>query len=470
MFKDLREYIKQAEEWRELKVIEGADWDLEIGTITEMMAKPGTPLLLFDKIKGYPAGYRVATNLAASHRRVSLLLGLPQQEKPMELVKAWREKSKGSFTPVPPVEVKTGPVEENVHTSEDIDLYEFPTPRWHELDGGRYIGTGDIVITRDPDEGWVNFGTYRVQIHDKTTATIAIDDNHHGGIIARKYWAKGLACPAVVVCGQDPQLQLVGPQFIPWGVSEFDYAGWLKQTPIEIVRGKLSGLPIPAAAEIALEGEMVQPEIETRMEGPFGEDTGYYSGLVLPVSAFKVKTIYHRNDPILHGSPPFKQQPLYWQGRNILRSAMIWDFVDKIEPGVKGVWVTEEGLIWLMVIAVKQQYAGHAKEVALAARAIDGICRFIILVDEDIDPSNMSEVLWAFATRCNPEFNIDIIRGLHDIELDPAIHPKKRERGLTSCAAAIINACKPYEWIKDFPETIQSSPELISRVREKFHL
>ena len=179
MFKDLREYIKQAEEWRELKVIEGADWDLEIGTITEMMAKPGTPLLLFDKIKGYPAGYRVATNLAASHRRVSLLLGLPQQEKPMELVKAWREKSKGGFRPVPPVEVKTGPVEENVHTGEDIDLYEFPTPRWHELDGGRYIGTGDIVITRDPDEGWVNLGTYRVQVHDQQTLTIYMSPGRH---------------------------------------------------------------------------------------------------------------------------------------------------------------------------------------------------------------------------------------------------------------------------------------------------
>ncbi len=470
MYNDMREFIKQAEELGELKVIEGADWDLEIGTITEIMAKPGTPLLLFDKIKGYPAGYRVITNMAASHRRVALLLGLPEGEKPMELVRAWREKTKGGFKPVPPIEVKTGPVKENVYTGSDVDLFKFPTPLWHELDGGRYIGTGDLVVTRDPDEGWVNVGTYRIQIHDKTTATIHIDDNHHGEIIRKKYWAKGEACPVVAVCGQDPLLQLVAIQFLPWGVSEYDYAGWLKQKPVEVIRGEVTGLPMPAAAEIVLEGEMVPPEIETRLEGPFGENTGYYGGEPDPTAAFRVKAIYHRNDPILQGNPPFRTEPLYWAGRNILRSAMVWDKVDRLVPGVKGVWMAEEGLLWLMVISVEQRYAGQAKEAALAARVADSLSRFVIVVDDDIDPSNMAEVLWAMATRCNPEEGIDIIRGLHDMELDPAIHPKKKAPGLTTCAAAIINACKPYDWIKDFPRSVGSSPELLARVRDKFSL
>ncbi len=470
MFNDLREYIKQVEELGELKVFEGADWDLEVGTITELMIKPDAPLLLFDKIKGYPEGYRVVTNLAASHRRVALFLGLPQEESPMGLVRAWREKTKGGFKPVPPVEVKTGPVKENVHTGNDVDLFEFPTPRWHELDGGRYIGTGDVVITRDPDEGWVNVGTYRIQIHDKTTATIWTDEGHHGDVIKKKYWAKGEACPVVVACGQDPILQLVAVQRVPWGVSEYDYAGWLKQKPIEVIRGEVTGLPMPASAEIVLEGEMVTPETETRIEGPFGEFTGYYGRPAGPVAAFRVKAVYHRNDPILYGAPPFRTEPLYWSGRNIPKASMIWDEVSRRVPGVKGVWIVEEGLLWILVISVEQQYAGHAKEAALAARSAHFIFKYVIVVDDDIDPSNMAQVLWAMATRSDPEVDIDIVRGFQGVILDPVIPPEKRARGEIDCSAAIINACKPYYWINDFPRTVGSSPELLARVRDKFRL
>ena len=173
-----------------LKVIEGADWDLEIGAITEWQCQPNTPLLLFDRIKDYKAGYRVLSNLAVTMKRVALLWGLPETEKPMELVKAWRDKIKARFEPVPPVEVKTGSVKENIHIGDDVNLFEFPAPKWHELDGGRYIGTGNMVITTDPDEGWVNLGTYRVQIQGKNIATVKWNEGQHGDVMAKKYWAR----------------------------------------------------------------------------------------------------------------------------------------------------------------------------------------------------------------------------------------------------------------------------------------
>ncbi len=470
MFNDLREYIKLVEELGELKIIEGADWDLEIGAVTEIMARPGTPLLLFDNIKDYPPGYRVVTNIATSNKRISLLLGLPQEEKPLELLKAWREKTKGGFKPMPPEKVTSGPVQENILSGKDVDLFRFPVPRWHEADGGRYIGTGDIVITRDPDDGWVNVSTYRVQVHDKTTATIWIEESHHGNIIRKKYWNKGLACPVVVACGQDPLLQIIVNERVPWGVSEYDYAGWLKQSPIKVVPGDLTGLPIPATAEIALEGEMMPPEKETLLEGPFGEFSGYYVGPAAPVASFRVKSVYHRDNPILHGSPPFRVEPIYWSGRNIPTTAALWDALDKKIPGIKGVWIVEEGLIWMLVISIQQQFAGHAKETALAARSAGAPYRFIIVVDDDIDPSNMSEVLWALATRCNPEIGIDVVRGLRSIVLDPSIHPEKRARGENTTSTALIDACKPYSWINDFPQPVRSSPELLARVKDKFLL
>lgn len=470
MFNDLREYIDQVEKLGECRVIEGADWDLEIGAITELAARPNTPLLLFDKIKGYEPGYRVVTNMAASNRRVCLLLGLPEAESGMELVRAWRHKTKEGFKPVPPMEVKTGPVKENVLTGRDVDLLKFPAPRWNEFDGGRYIGTGCMVITRDPDEGWVNLGTYRVQIHDKTTATIDIDHGQHGAIMRQKYWDKGLPCPTAVSLGQDLTLFLAAYMKFPWGISEYDYAGWLRHKPVEIVRGETTDLPVPSTAEIVLEGEMVPPEIETRTEGPFGEFCGYYAGTAKPVAAFRVKSILYRNEPILQGNPVRRIEPMYGFGRNIISAARLWDTVAAQVPGVKGVWMIEDAGLPIPVISIEQQYAGQAKEAALAAKvATRGLVgRFIIVVDDDIDPSNISEVIWALGTRCDPATSIDIIKEVHTTMRDPLILPEKRRLNEFTTSSALIMACKPYHWIKEFPRTNQSSSELLEKTKDKW--
>ncbi len=387
IFEDLRQYVDKVKEIGECRLFENADWDLEIGTITELMSKPGAPLLLFDRVKGYKAGYRIVTNLVASHKRVCMALGLPEEKTGVDLVQAYREKTKGGFKPIQPVEVNTGPVKENVHTGKDVDLFEFPTPKWHELDGGRYIGTGDLVITRDLEEGWVNLGSYRVQIHDKTTATMQIDENHHGYLMMRKYWAKGLACPVAVVCGQDPTLYFVGGMSLPWGVSEYDYAGWLRQKPVQVVRGETTDLPIPATAEIVLEGEVVPPEVDSVVEGPFGEFTGYYAGIAEPRAAFRVKAVLHRNDPIMLGDPPYRLWPMYWGGRYIGRAAMMWQEMEKLVPGIKGVWITDDTGLSIPIISIKQQFAGHVKDAAIAASATGrALFRFIIIVDDRYRP------------------------------------------------------------------------------------
>ncbi len=143
MFDDLREFIKRVDELGECRVIKGADWNLELSRITELSGtRTDQPLLVFDEIKGYAPGYRVVTNFFNSYRRFALAHDLSLEATGVELIKAWRQKMKAGFTPVPPVVVATGPVTENVHLGADVDLWEFPTPKWHEIDGGRYIGTG----------------------------------------------------------------------------------------------------------------------------------------------------------------------------------------------------------------------------------------------------------------------------------------------------------------------------------------
>lgn len=472
IFRDLREFIKKAEEIGECYVVEGADWDLEIGALGALQShKTHSPLLVFDKIKGYPAGYRVVTNLATTANRIALIFGLPQGITGMELVKAMRERLKSEVDPIPPVEVKTGPVKENILLGDDIDLYKFPTPKWHELDGGRYIGTGSAVITRDPDEGWVNFGAYRVQIQGKSTVTISMAPGHHGHIMRKKYWDRGINCPVAICCGQAPILFTASQLAIPWGYSEYDYAGGWQGEPIEVTRGVTTDLPIPATAEIVLEGEIVPPEVEVLTEGPFGEWSGHYAGGERQMPAVRIKSILHRNAPIIQGNPPAVLPRVWTIGRHIQISATLWNELERQVPGVKGVWVIEEGAIRsIVVISLQQLYGGHAKQAALAAAGslvTAYALRYVIVVDEDIDPSNISEVLWALGTRSEPE-EIDIIRGCWGSYANPRLTPEQRKVDDREHSTGLILACKPYKWMNDFPPSVKTSHGLAKKVKEKW--
>ena len=142
MFDDLRGFIQALDERGLIKKVEGVDWDLEMGVITEIMAERQKLALLFDKIKGYPEGYRVANGMYLTTIAQKLAFGIPEELSDVEVVRWWKDKW-NEFKPVPPVEVKSGPVSENILTGDEIDILKFPVPKWQELDGGRYIGTGD---------------------------------------------------------------------------------------------------------------------------------------------------------------------------------------------------------------------------------------------------------------------------------------------------------------------------------------
>ena len=337
-FNDVREFIEAARELGQVKEIHGAHWNLEIGALTEMFAfKEPSPLVLFDQIPDHAANFRVAANLINTPTRSGLTVGMPANAAPIELVARWKELLK-DVTPIPPRVVASGPILENVKAGADIDMTIFPTPHWHELDGGRYIGTADCVITAEPEEGgWVNVGIYRVQIHDKNTLGLYISPGHHARIMREKYWDKGKSCPVVVTFGQDPLLFLVAGQSLPYGMSELDYCGGLRGAPVDVVRGDVSSLPIPATAEIAIEGEVPPPKEQVQMEGPFGEWPGYYAHGAANEPVIRVKKLYYRNNPILCGAPPLKP-PFITFGVPI-GAAAIWNYLEKADvPDIKGVW------------------------------------------------------------------------------------------------------------------------------------
>ncbi len=205
-----------------------------------------------------------------------MTLGFPPDLNKVELSEAFlADFQKISDKPLPYEVVETGPVMENVIEGEAVDVTCFPTPVWHDRDEGRrYIGTGSFNVTRDPDERWVNAGTYRVMIHDAKRLGFYISPGKHGRIHRDKYEARNQPMPVCIVIGGDPLTFLMACTEVPYGICEFEIAGAYRGRPQKVVLGKHTGLPFPANAEIVIEG-FVQPG-NTLPEGPFGEWTGYY--------------------------------------------------------------------------------------------------------------------------------------------------------------------------------------------------
>lgn len=468
-YSDFRDWINQVRANGELRELRGAHWDLELGTICDLVSlkEKNKPAFLFDDIPGYPSGYRVLVNPVNSLKRACLTLDLPLDTTELGFIHEWRRRAR-STRPVPPTLVSSSPLLENVHTGDDIDVLEFPVPRYHELDGGRYFGTASITITQDPDTGWVNVGTYRVMVHNKNTVAFFASPGKHGRIIREKYHAMGKPCPVAVVTGPDPILYLAGFLDLPHGQCEYDFIGGLRGRPIEVIKGPMTGLPIPAGAEIAIEGECY-PE-DRMIEGPFGEWTGYYASSARPEPTIRVKSILHRNNPILCGNPPTRPPVSgHTLFPSLLQSVMVWEALEAAGvPDVRSVRSHEMGgYSFLSIIAIKQRYPGHARQagtVASQCRAGAYMGRYVIVVDEDIDPYNTDDVLWAMSTRSDPARSIDIIHRAWSGPLDPAIPPG--EKGHNS--RAIIDACRPYEWIDQFPKVSDPSPEQAKKVIDKW--
>ena len=446
-FESLQEFISAADAVGEVLHVDGADLELDVGGLTELTAEKmgrwscsiSLPVILLDSVSPPTPIARCAVLRWRWICRSILirwnLLPLARQAR--------RLRAHG------PRVVKDGPVLSNVQQGDAVNIESFPAPRWHPGDGGRYIGTQDMVIVRDPEQGWVNMGCYRAMIQRRDRISLWINPQKHGRILAQKYWRDGKAAPVAVVFGCEPVTWMTASMSPPFGTSEYELAGAYRGSPVDVVELPLTKLPVPAQAEIVVEGEIPPESEETAIEGPFGEWPGYYTHQG-PEAVVRIKRIYYRDNPIIAGAPPLR--PINWS--NFTNYVHLWEHLERSGiTDVAGVWGFYNGL--LTVVSLKQRYAGHAKQALITAAGFrhGDMKTYYVTVDDDIDPTNQEEVLWAMCTRVDPTTAVDVVRDAWTADLDPRVSPARRAVGDLTVGRMLINACKPFAWRDQFAKT-----------------
>lgn len=472
----LREWIRDVERRlpkTQFRVVPGASADAEIGAITEMLdhsSRERSPSVLFDRIPGYPEGHRVIVNTNGTMERQAITLGLDPDTISHDVLLDFWSRTLRTLEPVPPVETDRGPILENVLRGDAVDLTRFPAPVWHPKAGGPYIGTASVNLLRDADSNWVNAGTYRNQVLGPDQLGVYISPGKHGNMIRRQYFDRGEPCPAVVLVGVDPLLFIAACSEAPsYGMDELAWAGAIRGAPVRIIRGEVTGLPIPAEAEIAIEG-WIDP-VERVSEGPYGEAYGYYSGVVSECPFLKVERIYYRNDPIILGCPQGKPPHEDNHFGAYLRSSSIRERIEEAGvPNVTGVWIPpESGNRGFVVVAIRQSYPGHATQAGLIASQVYGAAylgRYVVVVDEDVDIYDISDVWWAIQTRVDPVRDVQTFDRAWSGPLDQALDPDER---LTN-SRLLIDATRPWEWRERFAEPVTDAERSRSILARWGHL
>ena len=299
---DLREWLERVDAVDELiQVTQPVSRDEEMSAITYLLAKQKpSPAVLFQNPSGFensPIGASLLWNiLGPSIKRTALTLEEPADTPTMELIQRVKDKFKRRL---PPREVTSSeaPVHENTLTGNQIDLDLLPIPRHWPLDGGRYAGTGDAVITRDPDSGYLNVGTYRMMQQAKSQVGLYLSPGNDARLHITRSWERGQPVEVAAAWGIDPLFMLVGSQTFPKNVSEYEFIGGVKNQPIPVVKGKTTDLLLPANAELVIEG-IIKPN-SVKSEGPFGEFTGYYGRPEAGCPLVEVTAVHYRSNPIL---------------------------------------------------------------------------------------------------------------------------------------------------------------------------
>ena len=453
-YNDLRAFLDKLRSERELSEIEAeVDWNLEIGAISRRALDLRSPALLFRNVKGYSLEHRVLSNLMGPSKpvvqgRVALAMDLPKDTPTLKVIDEFAERSQRT---IKPRLVSTAPCKENVLMGDDVDLFQFPAPFFHGTDGGRYFGTWHICVVRDPDSEWVNWGTYRMMLHDRNRLGWLAHPGQHGpATYYQKYEARGKAMPMAVAIGAEPVCHIVATSPFPPRLSEVDAAGGIRGEPVDLVKCETIDLEVPASAEMVLEGEVMPCERE--LEGEFGEYTGYCAANRAPRPVFHVRCVTYRNSPIFCVDAPGIPWDVTAVLGSVAHSALVANDLRKLGIDFKSVYVPPPTMA--IIVSVPRRYPGYAHSVASAVWSTkSGLYRpYLFIVGDDVDVTNTDEVMWCLTTRLHPG------RGIHVEEHAPS-HPlfpflSASEKNSRLGAKVAFDATFPAEWPPEEVPTI----------------
>lgn len=465
-YDSLREFradLRDADLYAEVDV--GVEKDWEVGTICRETFDRRGPALQFNSVDDHDTPLVVGA--LDTYERYSMALGVESSFD--AITGAWEEAYE---EPVEPEAVAAGDAPVKQNRLEDVDLFAdpFPVPKWHELDAGAELGTLHAVITRDPEDGWVNVGTYRNQIMDETTLGCLVIPYRHIGQHWKKWKELGEDMPVAIAVGLEPALSVTSVSAVPSGQSEYEIAGGLKGAPVEVVEAETSDLPVPANAEIVIEGTMPVDDF-LPVEAPFGEFPGYMGEQVEDSHYIDVDLVTHRDDPLFQGTyegrPPNESTTV----RHIGRTAAMQRHLDNAGiPGVKDLCVTPNGCAGFhTVVSIEKQYPGHVRDVMGHVWGHPNIfSKHCTVVDEDIDPWNQSRVNWAVHTRVQADRDVEIVERGKSIVLDPSQVPSRR--GWSTLMG--IDATRPEDAYaeegREVPATTEPPAEWLEQVRDRW--
>jgi 4-hydroxy-3-polyprenylbenzoate decarboxylase len=422
-YNDLREFVRALETKGELKRIPfEVDPHLEITEFADRAVKQNGPALLFEKPKG--SSVPVLINAFASMRRMEIALEVGSVDEVAKRISEYLEMRMpegiiGKLKMLPmlaemgaffPKTVKDGPCKEVIRKS-GFSLKEFPILHCWPEDGGPFI-TLPNVFSNNPDTGKRNCGMYRMQVYDDTTTGMHWQTHKQGAEHYRRLLKEGkqTKMPVSVAIGCDPATMYSAILPLPPDLDEMMIAGFLRSKPVELVKCETNDILVPAQAEIVLEGHVVLGEM--RREGPFGDHTGFYS-LDDDYPVFHVDCITHRKNPIyattIVGPPPMED---FYMGKAIER--IFLPLMRLQLPEVRDICMPAEGIFHnLILVKIRKSYPGHARKVMHAiwgtGQAMFSKC--IVVVDEDVDVQNVSEVAWKALNNIDPQRDIEFVLG-----------------------------------------------------------
>ena len=402
------------------------------------------PILLFEKVAGHDIP--IVCNVVASRRALAFSLGVGERGLAAEYARRIKDYVKPVIVPDPPFRHRTV-------TGAAVDLTRLPIPRYFPGDAGRYLTAG-MLVARDPDTGVETEGYHRFQVKGRDRMGVSLHSRRRMFEYQRRAEAKGKPLPCAIVLGLHPLVSMGSLAYPPADVGKFEVVGGLLGEPLQVSPCATIDLSVPASAEIVVEGEILPGVREP--EGPFGEFTGYVSRRSTE-HVFVAKAIAMRERPWFQSIGSGRAGD-HITTLGLIREAEIANALTRVIPNVRGVHVPLSGTSsFTAYVSITQSRPGEAKHVIPIVLGVDHYLKLVIVVDDDIDVFDESEVLWAVATRMQADRDLVVIPGSLGAMLDPSAD----DRGVT--AKLGIDATRPFG--EPFAEKLVMSPDKMAWAR-----